>query len=193
MDYHVSDKSNLVVSLPSEQQIGIGTVRPWGRDPTGPIANGNVIGSGQMLRQVPFAPTACMDSECVLGLSTRHWNMTARFRRTRLPERQLSCCRGPENSTRGFLVRTVYYLGMVVRDARSAIHAGPWFASLSRLTVDHATVNKPQVVRFDADGAAPSMSREWAPAPGVEGTRARAPKGTSTSIGSPGSTAPELA
>lgn len=94
---------------------------------------------------------------------------------------------------RKFHTRLLGAYTMVVRDARSAIHAGPWFASLSRLTVDHATVNKPQVVRFDADGAAPSMSREWAPAPGVEGTRARAPKGTSTSISSPGSTAPELA
>lgn len=50
MGYHVSDKSNLVVSLPSEQQIGIGIVQPWGEDPTGPIANGSIVGSGQMLR-----------------------------------------------------------------------------------------------------------------------------------------------
>lgn len=40
MDYHVSNKSNLVVSLPSEQQIGIGIVQPWSRGSTCPIAYG---------------------------------------------------------------------------------------------------------------------------------------------------------
>lgn len=131
------------------------------RRPHRPIANGNVVGSGQCHDRFPSAPISAPYAQY-------QWVCPAFRARLLCPLEH----EGPFQADKSFVGED----GNEARQAMASCIPRGW-ARLPVLTDGRSCHDKQtKVVRFDAEGAAPNMSREWPPARAWEGTRARAPR-----------------